>query len=667
MSSLLRVFSAVLLSAFLIVSASAREEIRSLIADVTLETDGSVQVTETLEINAEGIDIRRGIYRDIPVTMRSDDGGKIRIALDVQSVTRNGADEPFRVERMGDFRRIWIGDSEAFIPRGVHTYTISYTMPRMARPSADGDELYWNATGNYWIFPILKAQARVQLPAGAIIQNAVGYVGDAGSTEQNVTISRRADNTVVVSSNRTLGAGEGLTFAVSFQKGVVSYPEGTDAFLQTLSDSRDNLLAIGGVILLLLYNFTTWLRVGRDPAKGTIIPLFYPPEGFSPALTHYVHKWGFAGQGWNAMTATIFNLGVKGLVKIDNSSKKLAVSNTGRKPDEKLPAGEQILFDYFTQKGQVSFDQANGPEIGSKKAEFVNAITLENRHKWFNENFGFALVSYALTALMLAAMVYFEIIEIEWLVLAGALGIFATLISAMLFQVIIKGNWIGRIILLVWGGIFIANAGSVFTDMFTDFPLDSAFIAAASMVLISIIFTILMRAPTVQGRKVMDEIDGFKLYLETAEKNRLNINAEPPMSVERFERILPYAIALGVEKPWSEHFEAEMARIAPDQNRASSYAPGWYSGGKNFSSSSISNAISAASAGMAAAMVASQPVQASSSGSSGGGCSGGPRFAAIISPPACLTNRGFRPCPNFCLKSSPRKFPPASSVVRLRT
>ncbi|MBJ6988232.1 DUF2207 domain-containing protein [Devosia sp. MC521] len=623
MSALLRFFSAVILTALLVMSASAREEIRSLIADVTLATDGSVHVTETLVVNAEGLDIRRGIYRDVPVTMRSDDGSKIRIGLEVEAVTRNGADEPFRVERMGDFRRIWIGDSESFVPRGLHTYTITYTMPRMARPSADGDELYWNATGNYWIFPILSAEARVRLPDGAIIQNAVGYTGDAGSSEQNVTISRRGDNAATIKSNRVLGPGEGLTFAISFQKGIVSYPQGTDALWQNISDNRDVLLSIGGVVLLLLYNFTAWLRVGRDPAKGTIIPLFYPPEGFSPALTHYVNHWGFAGQGWKAMTAGIFSLGVKGLVKIDNTSKKLVVTNTGRKPDEALPSGEQILFDYFTKKGTVTFDQANGSEIGETKGAFVNAITLENRDKWFKANFGFALVSYALTALMLGAMVLFDIIEIEWLVLAGVIGIFATFISAMLFNVLIKGNWIGRIILVVWGGIFIANAGTGFADMFTDFPLDSAFIAAASMVLISIIFTILMRAPTVQGRKVMDQIDGFKLYLETAEKNRLNIDAEPPMSVERFERILPFAIALGVEKPWSEHFEAEMARISPNPERGSTYAPGWYSGGKNFSSSSVSNAISAASAGMAAAMVASQPVQASSSGSSGGGFSGG--------------------------------------------
>jgi len=100
------------------------------------------------------------------------------------------------------------------------------------------------------------------------------------------------------------------------------------------------------------------------------------------------------------------------------------------------------------------------------------------------------------------------------------------------------------------------------------------------------------------------------------------------MTVERFERILPYAIALGVEKPWSEHFEGELARHAVSDVTDNYYRPRWYAGSSDFSTSRISNAVSAAAAGMSAAMVAAQPVQASSSGFSssgggGGGSSGG--------------------------------------------
>ncbi len=623
MQMLARVLTVFALFLALAFPAGAREEIRAFASDVQLLSDGAVEVLETLDVNAEGIDIRRGIYRDIPVTMQGESGNKIRIALDVTAVTRGGQPEMFRVERMGDFQRIWIGDPDRMLTYGEHRYTIRYRMERMARPSADGgDELYWNATGNYWDFPILTSVARVRLPQGAIIANMSAYTGVTGSTERAVTITRESDNSAIFRTQRELGPGEGMSFAISFQKGVVTYPEGADALLQAMSDQRETLLSVGSVLLLLLYNFTAWLRVGRDPPKGTIIPLFHPPKGFSPALTHYVHKWGFGNSGWTAMTAAIFDLGVKGLVKINNPGKTLTVNRTGKTPDEKLPVGEQVLFDYFSGRGSVTFDKANGKDLGTKRGEFTAAIERENRSVWFNNNTMFAVLSFVLAVLMIVAMVVLDVLEPLWLFVAVVAGVIVGIAGTAVIGTIKSGSWVQRLFVLVWVGIFGFNLTGGVLDIFTGLTINNAAIAAGSLVLISVVFAILMRAPTVQGRKVMDEIEGFKLYLDTAEKNRLNMTNEPPMTVERFERILPYAIALGVEKPWSEHFEAELKRNAVS-DAGDNYSPGFYSGGRGFSPGNLSKAITTASSGMAAAMVAAQPVQASSSGSGGGGFSGG--------------------------------------------
>jgi uncharacterized membrane protein YgcG len=621
---MIRLLALLALAITLTLPTWAREEIRAFASDVELLADGSVKVLETIDVQAEGNQIRRGIYRDIPVTMLGASGNKIRIDLNVVSVTRKGKAEMFRVERMGDFQRIWIGDPDVFLQYGEHRYTIAYTMERMARPTADGtwDELYWNATGNYWDFPILTSVARVRLPAGAVIDDLAAYTGAAGSTESDVAITRESDTTAIFRTERSLNSGEGMTFAVSFQKGVVSYPQGTEALIQSLSDLRDVWLPILAVGLLLAYNFSAWLRVGRDPPKGTIIPLFHPPRDFSPALTHYVHKWGFDNAGWTAMTAAIFDLGVKGLVTIRNPGQKLSVAVTGKQPEGKLPVGEQVLFSYFQSRITVTFDKANGKDLGSKRTEFTNAIESENRKVWFNHNWGFAGLGFVLALAMIGGMVLFDVLEPVWLLFAIFGGIFVGIIGGMVFNVIKSGGLFQRLMIFVWGGIFAFNIGGGFLETFTGITINSAALAAGSMVVICVVFTVLMRAPTAQGRKVMDEIEGFKLYLETAERNRLNIVNEPPMTVERFERILPYAIALGVEKPWSEHFEAELARNAvsdaPDH-----YSPHWYSGSRHFDAGNLSKAVSSASSGMAAAMVAAQPVQASSSGSGGGGSSGG--------------------------------------------
>ena len=138
---------------------------------------------------------------------------------------------------------------------------------------------------------------------------------------------------------------------------------------------------------------------------------------------------------------------------------------------------------------------------------------------------------------------------------------------------------------------------------------------------IAALMLFLIGAPTLLGSRVLSRIKGFKLYLETAEKERLNFVGEPQMTVARFETILPYAIALGVEKPWTERFESELARHAI-ADASSGYSPSWHHG-TNFNSGTMSRDIAALSSGMSAAMIAAQPASSSSSGFSGGGGSSG--------------------------------------------
>jgi hypothetical protein len=72
------------------------------------------------------------------------------------------------------------------------------------------------------------------------------------------------------------------------------------------------------------------------------------------------------------------------------------------------------------------------------------------------------------------------------------------------------------------------------------------------------VFIWLLRAPTPAGRLVMDEIEGFKMYLDAAEQDRLDRMRSPALTPEVFETFLPYAYALGVQNHWCERFAREM-------------------------------------------------------------------------------------------------------------
>src|SRR5262249_4134460 len=141
-----------------------------------------------------------------------------------------------------------------------------------------------------------------------------------------------------------------------------------------------------------------------------------------------------------------------------------------------------------------------------------------------------------------------------------------------------RGNLMGKVMLVGWIGIAGFNFFGLALETLTRVSINTASVAVVSIVATTVVFAVLMRAPTVQGRKIMDEIEGFKLYLDTAEKERLNIHGEPPLTIERFEAMLPFAIALDVEKPWSEHFEAELKRNATLYEDRRDYSPRWYRG-----------------------------------------------------------------------------------------
>ena len=139
------------------------------------------------------------------------------------------------------------------------------------------------------------------------------------------------------------------------------------------------------------------------------------------------------------------------------------------------------------------------------------------------------------------------------------------------------------------------------------------------MIALNAAFFYLLKAPTLAGAEIHEELDGFKMYLETAEKDRLEAMHPPKMTPELFEQFLPYALALGVEQQWSENFSNALPTM---DKRDATYRPGWYSG-SGWNKLGASNFAGSLGSSIATAAVASSSAPGSSSGSSGGGSSGG--------------------------------------------
>ncbi len=610
----------------LIGPVTADERILLFESTIKVQSDGSLRIAEKIRVRAEGSSIRRGIYRDFPVRYNDQNGYRRQVGFDITSVTRDGEPEPYFTKMSGDHERIYIGEKSVYLARGEYTYIITYETSRQLRYFADYDELYWNVTGNKWAFPIDKAIARIELPEGAKILNSTAFTGRYGERGKNNSIRSDALSSLVIETTNPLGRYEGLSVAVSWPKGIVPEPGPIAKWFWRVWDNIGFVFLLFGTLGVSAYYYIVWRWVGRDPEGGAIFPRFSPPADMSPAAVSYLHYMGFRRASSGAtkpFIAALISLAVKGRLIIDDSGDDVSIKKAGKLKLSALPSGESAMLKQMLDgRDELVFKQSNHPYVQSARRKFKSALLKEYGGVFFKNNYGwFALGGAASIAVLVLAMWLVQ--QEEIIVFVSILTLFSVIGALMLSMGFRRlSNWLpggdSRLIdtALIVLGTFLLVSTSVITLGISSAPAWVPF-CGVFLGAVNVAFVHLMRAPTILGRQVMDEIEGFKMYLTVAEVERMNMVEAPDVSEEIFEKYLPYAIGLGVEKPWSGAFESYLAKTIAPGDGHSSYHPRWHSGSANWSPSSLaattSGLVGAVSAGMA---VASPP---SSSGSSGGG------------------------------------------------
>jgi uncharacterized membrane protein YgcG len=555
---LLRVLFVALFALLLAPAAFAREEISSFDAAIEIERDGDVIVTETLRVISEGEQIRRGIFRDLPRFYVDADNARLAYGYRVLDVQRDGRDEPYDTETEGNAFRIIIGDEDVFLSNGAHTYVIRYEVKNQIRYFDSYDEIYWNVTGNNWNFPIVRARATITLPAGANVTQTAAYTGTVGATGRDFTYTSAGD-THTFETTDSLGSGEGLTVAIGFAKGLIDPPSATDR--GGVWWQRYGALTVLGMSLVGLFWFLNrgFNRVGRDPPKGPVFARYEPPQGYSPAAAHHIYYRSVNGH--RALIATLMNLAVKGRITIDATDKKKTVLTRNAGAVAGIAHEDDMLINGIFGGGtQKTLGGTYDSSFTTAYTTFQSALARNYGEAYFRWNIGYTLTAIGITMLVI-------------------------MISA--FMIV---QW------TVWHTLGI--------------------VALAAL---NAVFLYLMPAPTQKGQAVYSEIEGFRLYMEKAEKLQLNAvepgsSAPPPMTKERYETFLPYAVALDVEDPWTKYFE----HVLPQE--AANYHPTW----TNMSTSQSLGALTGAMvSNMSSGVSSSLPQSSSSSGSGGGGSSGG--------------------------------------------
>jgi uncharacterized membrane protein YgcG len=625
---LLIVALAALASLLLPQAAAAEERILNFDSNIAVARDGTLDVTETIRVRVENITINHGIYRDFPTKYRATGGRRVKVGFQLTDTWLDGQVEPNKVETLTNGVRIRIGSADRTVSPGEHTYTIRYRASRMIGRFDGYDELYWNATGNGWDFPIDRASATVTLPSPARFGQRTAYTGPQGSTESAARVTEEEPGKIRFDLTRPLYAREGLTIAVAFPKAVVAAPSESDRMGWFLSDWGPPIVGTLGLTGVLGYLFYAWTKAGRDPRPGTVVPLFSPPDNLSPAAMRYIVKQGFDNR---AFAAALVDAAVKGHVRLVEEDGGWFSGNERRIERYDMPGATPLAEPeaaslnllvgpndslVMEQKNHETFSAAI-KALGARYAEAYDGKLFLRNYGWIGAAFVIFVAALWLAA---ATVVLAEGAGSQLLVLLSAS---CMAIGALIFHAAPKDQTSGRCLLhllaLVFGGAGVAFGLPLIPQALTTgnwLPL------AIPLIGLPFVFSTFfwMSAPTKEGRGVLDRIAGFKQYLSITERDRLDRMQAPEDTLQLFERYLPYAIALGVENRWADRYTGLLAAAAAAPGANQGFA--WYSG----SSSPWNDAggfVDSVGSSLASTVSSASTAPGSSGGSGGGGSSGG--------------------------------------------
>lgn len=552
-----------LLASFAARPAAARTlTIQEFNEQVTIQSDGTVDVTEIIQAHFTGH--WNGIYRTIPVDYTGPGGLNYSLFLDVVSVTDDsGASLKYQRSRQGHSAKfkIWVPNAED----ATRTVIFHYRVLDALRFFDDHDEFYWNVTGNEWEVPIESASAHIELPAGVTGLHAVAYTGTYGSRAQDAQVAVEGDS-VEVTFDKPLLFHQGLTAVVGWDKGFVHAP----SVLQILALYARSNWPLALPVFVLLIMFWLWWTRGRDPERDAVTVQYEPPDKLTPG------ECGTLVDGEAAMrdiTATLVDLAVKGYFTIEQieTSHMLGLSHSKD-------------FVLHLKKPAAEWAGARAHELEMLGALFDGGANTDVKFSDLQNHF------------------YTHLPKIRD-------GIFDALVTDGYYlhrPDTVRQSYIGAGFLVGFLMVFFSGAISAFTGTSGA----AWFLAGFASGIVICAFGWFMPARTVLGARTYEKVLGFEQFLGRVESDRIERLEKTP---ETFEKFLPYAMALHVEKKWVQAFSG--INMPPPQwyqgNFAGGFQPMFLLADLNLMSVQASSAM------------ASSPRSAGGSGFGGGGGAGG--------------------------------------------
>lgn len=520
--------------------------------NIIVNEDNTLDVTENIVANFEVP--KHGIYRYIPVVnqIKRTDGSSVNSHTRVTNVSSNMP--IYDTYKSGDDYIIQLGEEDVELT-GTQSYTISYTYSVGPDLLENADEFYYNFIGTGWDTTINNVTFSITMPKEFDASKLGFSTGSYGAEGTDIVDFTVEGNVISGKLTEQLDPYEGATIRLELEDGYFT--------LNWLAFYGRYILMIGASLLALLIVFILWAKFGRDKKIVEVVE-FYPPEGMNCAEVSYWNNGAVVGTD---TVPLIIELANEGYLTIEETEEKRVLHTKKsfklikrRDYDGNDPIKKKFFDGLFKLHDEV-YENDLENRFYTTVEKIVTEISSKNRTKVFNaKSLGVRIAGWVVS------------------ILAGVFNL-------MMFAYTSYGTMLD---MKMFGlGVLIA--------------------------IISFIFAFFIRQRTDEGHEIKQRIDGFKKFLETAEKEKLELLANENPSY--FYNILPYAYVLGVSDVWTKKFESIVTQ-----------PPHWYYSPYDTWNYMMFNHFIHSTMNTANKVCVSKP-QSSGGGSGGGSFSGGGGFS----------------------------------------
>lgn len=516
------------------------EKIKNYEVSIQINKNGTLTVNEVIDYEFDE-KLKHGIYRDIPLSYKKLGFEMNKTFIKMNFIKRNGQPEEYTKKKFFEGIRYRVGSESTYVNSVEKNsrYEFNYTVYNAISKNKGIYQIYYNAIGQFWTVPIENADIIISFENNQKIEKdeiekmevSTGSYGE----ELNNYEMHDDNGKIIIKSTEEFSPDTGLTFLLNLK---------TDKIKPTFLDRIKILFTInpffitGPLVLLFLtiYSFVTWLFFGKDPAKKAIIPEFNIPKGISAMYAAYVNG---IKEPREILSVGVMSLLSKGYIKAEDEEgngknvKYTKVETENGTAKEKLYEEERIVLEALSsgQDGIFS-DSRNLYKSGSK---VLNLLSDRYGKVTYQKNYMFLIPFFLAMPILLfvtfsATNKYFFQL-LDYRIILFFVPVFFSLANLI---IILNKKILCSIAIIITLLLSIKFGAEIF-------------IFALYYMILFVVYFIVIGKYTDKGLREKEYLKGMKMYIKTAEENKIQKFNDVDELVEYFKGILPYAVALGVK------------------------------------------------------------------------------------------------------------------------